>query len=108
MMGKLLDNALDFATPGTPIRVTLERGEERFRLAVANQGPPLPENMAGQLFDFLVSVRESGQRRDEKPHLGLGLYLVRLVAEAHGGSVRAENLPDGDGVRFAVVLPGRG
>jgi len=108
MLGKLLDNALDFAAPGTPIRVTLDRAEDRFRLAVANQGPPLPANMAGQLFDFLVSVRESGQRRAEQPHLGLGLYLVRLVAEMHGGSVGTENLTGGSGVRFTVVLPDRG
>jgi signal transduction histidine kinase len=38
-------------------------------------------------------------------HLGLGLYIVRLVAEFHGGKVRARNLPGADGVRFEVELP---
>ena len=38
-------------------------------------------------------------------HLGLGLHIVRLVAEAHGGSVEARNLPDGGGVAFTLHLP---
>lgn len=38
-------------------------------------------------------------------HLGLGLHIVRLVAEAHGGSVEAKNLPDDAGVAFTLHLP---
>ena len=54
--------------------------------------------MQGQLFDSMVSVREkSGQ-----VHLGLGLHIVRLIMDFHGGRVRAENLDDGSGVRFIL------
>ncbi len=47
----------------------------------------------------MISVRQSGR----KEHLGLGLYIVRLIAEGHAGSVSASNT--GDGVRFDVRLP---
>ena len=55
-----------------------------------------------RLFDSLVSLRD---KRGENPHLGLGLYIVRLVAAAHGGSVTARNLPGDGGVEFRIHLP---
>ena len=42
--------------------------------------------------------------RDSRPHFGLGLYIVRLIAEFHQGHARAENLVDGSGVRFSVYF----
>jgi signal transduction histidine kinase len=51
----------------------------------------------------MVSVRP--QTGGAVPHLGLGLYIVRLVAEFHGGRVRAENRTDGTGVEIVVTLP---
>ena len=51
----------------------------------------------------MVSLR--GERSGGAPHLGLGLYIARLIAEFHGGTLRAENLPGGDGVAFEVALP---
>jgi nitrogen-specific signal transduction histidine kinase len=55
--------------------------------------------MRSQLFDSMVSVRADGSDK----HLGLGLYVARLIAEGHGGRITAENA-DG-GVRFSLVLP---
>jgi signal transduction histidine kinase len=51
----------------------------------------------------MVSVR-SGSDAGE-PHLGLGLYIVRLIAEFHGGSAEAANRPDGKGVIIFVTVP---
>jgi signal transduction histidine kinase len=59
--------------------------------------------MQGRLFESLVSVRD---RRDDAPHLGLGLYVVRLVAERHGGSALARSLPDDAGVEFVLRVTG--
>jgi len=103
MLDKLVANAVEFAKPGTPIEVGLEREIANVRLEVANEGPPLPMAMDGRLFDSMVSVRE--ERTTGGPHLGLGLYIVRLIAEFHGGRARAANRSDGDGVRVSVVLP---
>ena len=58
--------------------------------------------MRSQLFDSLVSVREAG---DDRRHLGLGLYIVALIAEFHSGTVRADDLSDGTGVIVEVTLP---
>ena len=60
-----------------------------------------------RLFDSLVSVRDAGARHGgETPHLGLGLYVVRLVAELHRGSALAHNLDGSRGVEFALRLSG--
>lgn len=102
MLDKLIDNAVEFAADGTTIEVTLAAGSENVCLSIANRGPLLPDTMRHQLFDSLVSVRKSD---GDKPHLGLGLYIVTLVAEFHSGKAEAENLEDGSGVRISVVLP---
>ncbi len=99
---KLMDNAADFCPQGGRIAFALWREGKRAVIAVENDGPPLPEEMRGELFESMVSVR-AGQ--SEKPHLGLGLTIVRLVAEFHGGTVRAGNREGGGGVRFCLELP---
>jgi signal transduction histidine kinase len=104
MLDKLIDNAVGFAVPATAVEIDLVADEDEARLSVTNKGPLLPERMRHQLFDSLVSVREA---QGDKPHLGLGLYIVTLVAEFHGGRVEADNLPDASGVMVSVILPRR-
>lgn len=99
MLDKLADNAVEFSAAGDEIRITLDGNEQELELAVANPGPPLPNNMRTQLFHSMVSVRNAGGKR----HLGLGLYVARLIAEGHDGSISAEN--DEDGVVFTIKLP---
>ena len=93
MLDKLIANAVDFHTPGTPIRLRAGRQGPRIALTVANDGPPLPPEMSGRLFESMVSVRDA--RTDGEPHLGLGLYIVRLIAEFHGGTARARDVEGG-------------
>jgi two-component system, OmpR family, sensor histidine kinase ChvG len=103
MLDKLVANAGEFAPAGTPVVIRLALIGDRVRIGVENEGPPLPEGMRGRLFDSMVSVRrESG---GDVPHLGLGLYIVRLIAEFHGGRAAADDLDDGRGVVVAVTLP---
>jgi dedicated sortase system histidine kinase len=101
LLDKLMDNAADFTPPGASITIALDGDTRACRLSVRNEGPTLPPELDGRLFESLVSGRAG---TEGKPHLGLGLYIVRLVAEAHGGRVRATNLPDKSGVRFEVDL----
>lgn len=100
-LDKLVSNAVDFHTSGTPVVMALDKITTKIcRLRVINQGPELPEAMRQQLFDSMISIRD---KSDRHPHLGLGLYLVRLIAEFHHGGVAAENT--GDGVCFSMNLP---
>ena len=73
-----------------------------YQLQVQNDGPPIPQALHGRLFESLFEQR---QGRDDKPHFGLGLYIVRLIAEFHGGTAVAANRPDGGGALFTITLP---
>lgn len=99
MIDKLADNAVEFSTEGDEIKLKLESDPDSVVVSIMNPGPPLPESMRSQLFRSMVSVREGGKKR----HLGLGLYVARLIAEGHNGSISADNI-DG-GVIFTVTLP---
>jgi len=101
MLDKLVDNAVDFSPPGATITVRL-RAEPRFvALEVENPGPPLAPWIRGRLFESLWQSRTD---RDSRPHFGLGLYIVRLIAEFHEGSASAANLPGDAGASFVVRL----
>ncbi len=102
LLDKLVANAVDFSLPEASIRIVLELGVERALLRVINQGPPLPDQARDRLFESMVSVRP-GPGQGE-PHLGLGLYIARLIAEFHGGWIKAENLPAGDGVMITAAF----
>ena len=99
LLDKLVDNAVDFSDEGDVITVSLAQDGDALVLGVHNPGPPLPARMRSQLFDSMVSVREGA---DDK-HLGLGLYVAKLIAEGHGGRISADNVRDG--VRFTVSVP---
>ncbi|HXZ92023.1 MAG TPA: ATP-binding protein [Burkholderiales bacterium] len=103
LLDKLVENAVDFSTSGAPIRIELDEERGMALLKVINRGPLLPPEMRGRLFDSMISLR--GERRGAVPHLGLGLYVARLIAEFHGGSIAADNLPAGDGVAITARLP---
>lgn len=103
LLDKLIDNAIDFSEPGSAIKVGINADAQNLTLFVANQGPTISEDMLDSVFDSMVSVRESNP--DNRLHFGMGLYVVRIIAERHGGSVTATNLFDGKGVSIKVVLP---
>ncbi len=99
MLDKLAENAVEFSALGDQIDITLTSDASEVIVTVSNPGPPLPDKMLTQLFDSMISVRDNN--RDK--HLGLGLFIARLIAEGHGGSISADNI-DG-GVMFQIRLP---
>lgn len=102
MLDKLISNAIDFHTRGTPIQLHLAATGREIQLTVSNSGPLLPAQMQDNLFESMVSIRE---KKAEQPHLGLGLYIVRLIVEFHKGTVLARNRSDHSGVEFVITLP---
>jgi signal transduction histidine kinase len=101
-LDKLVDNAVSLSGEEDTVTLAFSRRAENYLIAVRNSGTRLPDEFQDKLFDSLVSLRE---KRGSAPHLGLGLYIVRLVAAAHGGTVQARNLPGNDGVEFLISLP---
>ncbi|HEX8714112.1 MAG TPA: HAMP domain-containing sensor histidine kinase [Solirubrobacteraceae bacterium] len=95
----LLENALRHTPPGTRIRVATGVRDGRATLAVEDNGPGVPPELAPTLFERFV--RGAGDRGGS---FGLGLAIVRAVAESHGGSVALAS-PPGGGARFVVTLP---
>lgn len=103
MLDKLVDNAVDFTSPGDTISVSVQSESDYALIAVSNPGPALPEEMKTRLFDSMVSVRSG----DSGKHLGLGLYIARVIAEGHSGSIEANNSDDGVTIqiRIPAVVP---
>jgi dedicated sortase system histidine kinase len=102
MLDKLIANAVDFHTPGTNVVIDISQTDTNVSLSVFNYGPLLPKEMQGNLFESMVSVRE---KRGDTPHLGLGLYIVRLIVEYHKATVSALNRVDNDGVEIRIIFP---
>ncbi|MPZ88194.1 MAG: GHKL domain-containing protein [Nitriliruptorales bacterium] len=101
ILTNLLDNALKFAAPNTEIRLAARRAGELAVLEVANQGAPIHEDDLERIFHPFVQADSSDTRRAEG--IGLGLAIVRRLAEAHGGRVEARN--DEPWVTLVVSLP---
>jgi dedicated sortase system histidine kinase len=103
-LDKLVDNAISLSGEDCAIDISLRREGTNCFISVANTGTRLPDVVHERLFDSLVSLRD---KRAGGQHLGLGLHIVRLVAEVHGGSVSARNLAGDRGVEFTLYLPVR-
>lgn len=103
LLDKLIDNAVDFSHSGSTITVGLTTDADFLTLFVTNKGSSIPVDMVENIFDSMVSVRQSNA--DNRLHFGMGLYVVRVIAEQHGGSVSASNLLNSYGVTIRVKLP---
>ena len=99
MLDKLVDKDVDLSSDADTIDIALAADYDTLALRVTNPGTPLPERMRSQLFDSMVSMRGG---KDSK-HRGLGLYVAKLIAAGHGGTIAADNV-DG-GVCFKVTIP---
>jgi two-component system sensor histidine kinase ChvG len=103
MLDKLVSNAVDFSTADKSILIKLIEKSDSVEIQVINYGPCLPEDMLDELFNSMVSVRN--ERSEAGPHLGLGLFVAKLIAEFHGGKITASNLESKEGVCINITLP---
>lgn len=107
MLDKLISNAVDFHLANTSILIVLEHSVDEKKvpfveIIIRNHGANLPEEAQQQLFQPMVSIRSSVTLTAE-PHLGLGLYIVKLIVDKHRGKVIARNWQQG--VEFCIRLP---
>jgi signal transduction histidine kinase len=98
-LGNLLDNGLRYVPSGGRMRVAAERHDGSLRLEVRDTGPGFPPEFLPVAFEAFA--RPDASRSRPGGGTGLGLAIVAAVAEAHGGTVEADNLPGGGAV---VVL----
>ena len=110
-LSNLVFNALKYGLPSAPIRVSLDgTREDEVVLAVENTGDPIPPASLPTLFDPLVRAAGRNAGADEGSdsqvagaNLGLGLYVVREIAKAHGGTIEVTS--DDSATRFELRLP---
>ena len=105
MLDKLIDNANEFSKAESSIDIALSLVGNDVLLQVTNQGPIIPVESQAQIFDSMVSDRVNSKDVSDQSHLGQGLYVVKLVAQFHEGSVSVRNRPNDDGVTFEVSVP---
>jgi len=98
----LIENAMKHTEPGDEIRLSAGHERDQVVIAVADSGPGIPPERLKAIFERFARL-DSGRSRD-RGGVGLGLAIVRAIAEAHGGSVRARSVP-GRGSVFEIVLP---
>jgi two-component system sensor histidine kinase KdpD len=98
----LLENASKYTPAGTPIEVRARQERETVRIDVSDSGPGLPPGSEERIFEKFQRGPHPGTSG-----AGLGLAICRGIAEAHGGSIRAENRSAG-GATFHITLPSGG
>ncbi len=99
---QLLDNAVKYSPATSAIEITAT-GTATIDLAVRNSGPPIPEREQLRLFERFYR----GSQARGVPGTGMGLAIVRQIAEAHGGRLSVSS-SSGEGTEFKISLPGEG
>jgi two-component system, OmpR family, sensor kinase len=93
----LLGNTTKFTPPGTPVAVEIHERAGNVDIAIADEGPGIPLDERSRLFT------KFGRLSGNVPGMGLGLYIARGIARAHGGDLRF--VPAEVGARFVLTLP---
>ncbi len=103
ILGNILNNAAKFTGRAGAIWITVERADGRAVVKIRDDGPGIPKQMLGEIFELFRQVDGSLNR----PHsgLGIGLTLVKRLVEMHGGTVEAHSEGPGKGSEFVVALP---
>jgi signal transduction histidine kinase len=99
----VLNNALRFSPPGSTVHVTVGRRENRARVLVKDQGVGLARSHVGVIFKKYGRIETPATK--DKIGVGLGLYVARMIVEAHGGTVSASSVGLGLGSTFTLDMP---
>ena len=95
-------NAITYAPEKSTIRIEAAPAGDQIAITVSDEGPGIPEEDLSRVFERFYRVDKSRAR--DPGGTGLGLAIVKHLVELHGGTVRAENRPEG-GARFVLLLP---
>ena len=96
---QLIDNALKYSPPGSPVDISAARTNGNLEIRIADQGPGIPEKERERVFEKFYRRQAVKER---VPGTGLGLHIAREILRAHGGDVAI--LP-GPGSAFCITIP---
>ena len=99
-MGNLIDNAVKYSAAGDTVEIAASALNGRVVVEVHDRGPGIPREQQRLIFEKFG--RATGGTA--KPGTGLGLFIARSIAEAHGGTLEVQSLP-GQGATFTLELP---
>jgi two-component system, OmpR family, sensor histidine kinase KdpD len=100
----LLENAARYTPPDAAIKITARASAKECILEVSDNGPGLAKGEEEKIFEKFYRGSESQRPGDHRRGAGLGLAICRAIAQAHGGTIRAENQLRG-GTRFLLSIP---
>jgi signal transduction histidine kinase len=101
VLGNLIENAVKYSPEGGEVRVSAAAANGAVRIAVRDVGPGIPRDQQGRIFEKFGRVDVPGA---SKPGTGLGLFIARSIAEAHGGSLDVSSGAE-PGSTFTLTLP---
>jgi signal transduction histidine kinase len=101
VLGNLIENAVKYSPEGGEVRVSAAAANGAVKIAVRDAGPGIPRDQQARIFEKFGRVDVAGA---SKPGTGLGLFIARSIAEAHGGSLDVASATDA-GSTFTLTLP---
>ena len=101
VLSNLIDNAVKYSPAGGEVRVSTRAENGRVQVAVSDRGPGIPSEQQRLIFEKFGRAKLGDKT---KPGTGLGLFIARSIAEAHGGAVDVDSVPD-RGATFTLTLP---
>jgi two-component system sensor histidine kinase KdpD len=96
---QLIDNALKYSPPGSPVNISAARANGKLEIRIADQGPGIPEKERERVFEKFYRRQAVKER---VPGTGLGLHIAREILRAHGGDVA---IAPGPGSAFCITIP---
>ena len=101
VLGNLIENAIKYSPAGAEVQVRAAPENGRVRISVVDEGPGIPLDQQRLIFEKFGRADVAGA---SKPGTGLGLFIARSIAEAHGGTVDVRSSPN-EGSTFTLTLP---
>ena len=105
MLSNLIGNAIQHGAESAPIKLAVNVESEHIVFRVHDEGAPMPESTLQTIFDLTPRRRKEDQESENKfSHLGIGLFIVKKIVEAHSGTIRVTSSED-SGTTFVISLP---
>ncbi|MEG3755213.1 proteobacterial dedicated sortase system histidine kinase [Psychromonas arctica] len=103
LLDKLVHNAVEFSPQEQAISFSIQVQQQHAILNIENKGPLLVEGTQQDLFQSMVSIRPEAHQHNA--HLGLGLYIAKMICDYHDADLRIANNPDLTGVTVTITFP---